>query len=344
MAGSLSGRSINKRKFFSMSRWALGIDLGGTAIKAAVVCEKRGILADRRFLTDTASGPAGIVAQLATIIADLYRDASKTNEPDNFAGAGLGAPGAVDTVNGVLSYPPNLPGWSIFPLRDELRNCMEQQQGLSIPVSIDNDANAAAFGEAVYGAGREFRDFLMVTLGTGVGGGIVLDRKLYRGAHGTAGELGFMILDFEGPSLHAGIRGTLESLIGKKAIVACASRMIEASQSGSTSSHLCGHDYTKLSPRHLEQAAIAGDEVSLALWHRVGSILGVGLANVAVLMDIRKFVIGGGISGAGNLIFVPAFEQLRRSMLPSMHEGLEIVPAQLGNKAGMYGAAALCFG
>ncbi len=327
-----------------MSRWAIGIDLGGTAIKAGVVGKESGLVTDRRVFTDTASGPGGIVVQLAGIIAALYREASSTSKPEDFAGVGLGAPGAVDAERGVLCYPPNLPGWGIFPLRDELQKCLMEKEQLAMQVIIDNDANMAAFGEAVYGAGQEFRDFLMVTLGTGVGGGIVLNRKLYRGAHGTAGEVGFMILDFEGPTLHAGIRGTLESLIGKKAIVALARQMIDASPSGSSVGKLCNNDYTRLSPRHLEYAAHEGDEVSLAVWERVGSILGVGLANVTALMDIRKFVIGGGISAAGDLIFVPALKQLRNSMLPSMHESLELVPAFLGNKAGIYGAAALCFG
>ena len=327
-----------------MSRWAIGIDLGGTAIKAAIVGEITGILTDRTIPTDTASGPAGIVSQLAGIVADLYRVASLTLTPGDCAGIGLGAPGAVNADTGTLSYPPNLPGWSIVPLRDDLQACLKKQEQLSLPVFIDNDANAAAFGEALYGAGRDFRDFLMVTLGTGVGGGIILNRKLYRGSNGTAGEVGFMIVDFEGSSIHAGITGTIESLIGKKSMVNLARRMIDASSTGSTVGRFCNHDYSKLSPRHLEHAAREGDEISLAVWNRVGAILGVGLANVVSLMDIRKFVIGGGISAAGNLIFVPALDQLRHSTLPSMHDGLELVPALLGNKAGMYGAAALCFG
>ncbi|MEI8101898.1 MAG: ROK family protein [Chlorobium sp.] len=327
-----------------MSQWAIGIDFGGTAIKAAVVDEERGILSDRRVFTDTTSGPAGTVRQLSGIIADLYREASEKNDSGNFAGVGVGAPGAVDAQKGLLSYPPNLPGWTVFALRDEVRSCLLEKKALSLPVFLDNDANVAAYGEAMYGAGREFRDFLMVTLGTGVGGGIVLNRKLYRGTQGTAGEVGFMIIDFEGTTIHAGIRGTLESFIGKKGILAIARGMIDASPVPSLAGELCGNDFSRLSPRHLEQAALAGDKVSLALWHRVGSLLGVGLANVAVLMDIRKFVIGGGISAAGELIFAPALDQLRRSMLPPMHEGIELVPALLGNKAGMYGAAALCFG
>ena len=344
MAENLSGLLITNSHWCAMSQWAIGIDFGGTAIKAAVVDKERGILTDRRVFTDTASGPRGIVIQLSAIIADLYREASRKNSAENFVGAGVGAPGAVNSRKGLLSYPPNLPGWSVVPLRDELQSCLMEREKLSISVTLDNDANVAALGEARYGAGREYNDFLMVTLGTGVGGGIVLDRQLYRGASGTAGEVGFMILDFEGPTIHAGIRGTLESFIGKKGILAIARQMMDATPFGSSAGTLCGNDYSKLSPRHLEEAALAGDEVSIALWHRVGSLLGVGLANVVVLMDIRKFVIGGGISAAGNLILAPALAQVKKSTLPSMHEGLELVPALLGNKAGMYGVAALCFG
>ena len=327
-----------------MSQWSIGIDLGGTAIKAAVVSKEKGIVTDRRIFTDTSSGPSGIVAQLAGIIKDLYCSTSGVMDPGLCAGVGLGAPGAVDTHNGLLNYPPNLPGWTVFPLRDELQKCMKEKEGLTLSVVLDNDANVAAFGEAVYGAGRGFKDFLMVTLGTGVGGGIVLNRQLYRGTHGTAGEVGFMIVDYEGSGVHAGIRGTLESLIGKKGILALARQMIDAAPAGSSVGQFCHYDYTRLSPRHLEYAAREGDELSISVWHKIGSILGVGLANVTALMDIRKFVIGGGISAAGDLVFVSALNQLRQSTLPTMHEGLEIVPAFLGNKAGMYGAAALCFG
>ncbi|NTW64203.1 MAG: ROK family protein [Chlorobiaceae bacterium] len=327
-----------------MFRWAIGIDLGGTAIKAAVVGEQEGIVTERTIPTDTSSGPEGIVEQLAVLIAALKEQGSLFYDVSGFAGIGLGAPGAVNVTSGTLSYPPNLPGWTVFPLRNALQNCLKEKENLSASVILENDANAAAFGEAVYGAGKNFSDFLMVTLGTGVGGGIILNRELYRGANGTAGEVGFMIVDFEGSSVHAGIRGTIESLIGKERIVELARRMAEENPTACLAvAELCSHDFTRLSPRHLEQAAKQGDPLSLALWQSVGGILGVGLANVTALMDIRKFVIGGGISAAGDLIIKPAFERLRRSTLPSMHEGLDIVPALLGNRAGMYGAAALCF-
>jgi glucokinase len=326
-----------------MPSWAIGIDLGGTNIKAAVVDESEGILFEDAQQTDSGSGPDGIVRQLAFLADNLCQRASETLDTEAFAGIGLGAPGAVDTERGTLSYPPNLPGWGRYALRDNLRLRLEQAHGLGAFVLVENDANAAAYGEAIFGGGNAFRDFMLVTLGTGVGGGIILDRKLYRGTTGTAGEIGFMIIDFEGPSVHAGVRGTIESLIGKERIVELACSQSTGPELSPRLMELCSHDYIRLSPRHLEQAAKEGDVVALQTWQRVGTILGVGLANVTALMDIRKFVIGGGIAAAGDLIFEPAMMQLHRSTLPSMHEGLEIVPARLGNKAGIYGAAALCF-
>ena len=327
-----------------MSLWAIGIDLGGTAIKAAVVCFRDGILLDRTIPTDTASGPSRIVNQIAAIISSLYTDAPDHLDRHDFSGIGLGAPGAVDTEKGTLSYPPNLPGWTTFALREALEESLREMLPEQPSVLVENDANAAAYGEAVYGAGRNFRDFLMVTLGTGVGGGIVLERKLYRGLNGTAGEIGFMIVDFEGESMHAGIRGTIEGMIGKERIVDYACSLMRSDpEAWAMLSVFCNNDCRRLSPRHIEQAAKAGDALSLAVWERTGAILGIGFANVVALMDIRKFVVGGGISAAGSLILEPAYRQLIRSTLPSMHGDIELVQAELGNRAGMFGAAALCF-
>jgi glucokinase len=326
-----------------MPSWAIGIDLGGTNIKTAVVDEAEGIMFEDSQPTDSASGPEGVVRQLALAAADHYQRASEILDTDMFAGIGVGAPGAVDSLRGTLSYPPNLPGWGRYNLREQLQLRLEESHGLTASVLIENDANAAAYGEAIYGGGNAFRDFMMVTLGTGVGGGIILDRKLYRGPNGTAGEIGFMIIDFEGESVHAGVRGTIESLIGKERIVELACSLIHEPGTSPRLMELCKYDPKRLSPRHLEQAAKEGDAAALQAWQRVGTILGVGLANIVALMDIRKFVIGGGIAAAGQLIFEPALMQMHRSTLPSMHEGLQIVPARLGNKAGICGAAALCF-
>ncbi|KZK73794.1 MAG: sugar kinase [Pelodictyon luteolum] len=326
-----------------MSQWAIGIDLGGTAVKAAVVGRTAGIITETTVPTEALRGPNGVLDLVAATASDLYRSASVTLDPGEFRGIGLGAPGAVDRLRGTLSHPPNLPGWEVVELRRELQKRLNGGSGIDCEVFLDNDANAAAYGEAVYGAGRAFPDFLMVTLGTGVGGGIVLNHELYRGPNGTAGEVGFMIVDYNGSSLHAGIRGTLEGLIGKDRLVEMARRMIAEHHSPSSVGALCGNDWASLSPRHLEAAALEGDLAAQEVWTRVGSILGTGLASVTALMDIRKFVVGGGISAAGDLLLKPALAVLQQSTLPSMHDGLSVVRADLGNRAGMHGAAALCF-
>lgn len=326
-----------------MPAWAIGIDLGGTNIKAAVVDESQGVLFEETQPTETGNGPEGVVRQMALLASELCQRAAEPCDTGLFSGIGVGAPGAVDPSKGLLSYPPNLPGWGRYPLRDALQSRLAEAHGLPSPLLIENDANAAAYGEAVFGGGSAFRDFMLVTLGTGVGGGIILDRKLYRGPYGTAGEIGFTIIDFEGDSVHAGVRGTIESLIGKQRIVEMACGMLDDPDASPRLMELCAHHPGQVSPRHLEQAAKEGDPVALRAWQRIGTILGVGLANVVALMDIRKFVLGGGIAAAGPLIFEPALMQLHRSTLPSMHDGLEIVPARLGNKAGVCGAAALCF-
>lgn len=344
MAGNSSSPFITERAVNHdvMSRWAIGIDLGGTAIKAALVTERDGQLSDLREPTAWRTGSKGVIAQVADMVLRLYYKGIGM-AAGNFAGVGLGAPGAVDVQQGILSYPPNLPGWEVVRLRDELEAELLGRSGQSIAVMVDNDANAAALGEAWYGAGRNHNTFFMITLGTGVGGGIVLDRKLYRGGHGTAGEIGFTIIDAEGEREHAGIKGTLEGMIGKKGMLDLARQMIAESASSSRIGHYCNGDFSSLSPRHLEYAAKEGDALALSIWERIGSLLGIGLANIAVLMDIRKFIVGGGIAGAGNLIFDAATRRYMASTLPTMHHDFELIPALLGNGAGVHGAAALCF-
>ncbi|RNA65512.1 ROK family protein [Prosthecochloris sp. ZM_2] len=327
-----------------MMGWALGVDLGGTAVKVSAVEPSRGLIGHERHPTELGSGPDGIVRQIALLVSALYGRFAEKLGPSLFLGTGVGAPGAVDRQREMLSYPPNLPGWERFPLRSALERELALQGVPPSPVFIDNDANTAALGEARFGAGCRYRDFMLVTLGTGVGGGIILDRQLYRGAYGTAGEIGYLTVDYRGESVHAGVRGTVESLIGKQQIVARALGRYREQPRALWNEAVHGEELQCLSPRTLEKAARDGDRVAQRIWNEVGSILGVGLAGVVALMDIRSFVIGGGISGAGDLIIGPAREQLLGSTLPSMHEGLDIVPAELGNQAGVYGAAALCFG
>ncbi|ARM31574.1 ROK family protein [Prosthecochloris sp. HL-130-GSB] len=324
-------------------RWALGVDLGGTAVKLAVIEEGGGLVLHERHATVLDKGPEGIVSQIAKLSYGLYRKYTTSSNDSGFCGIGVGVPGAVDKEREVLSYPPNLPGWTRFPLRSALDSELSKLLGRDAVTVIDNDANAAALGEAFFGAGKECNDFMLVTLGTGVGGGIVLDRSLYRGSHGSAGEIGYMTIDFRGSSHHAGITGTVESLIGKQHIASLGRARYREHARELWNESVHGPELSRLSPRTLEKAARAGDTVAESVWDEVGTVLGVALASVTALVDIRTFLIGGGISAAGDLIVRPAYRQLLRSTLPSMHDDLRIIPASLGNQAGVYGAAALCF-
>lgn len=324
--------------------WAIGIDLGGTAIKIAVVDAVGNMVGFERHPTQLEYGPQGIVAQLASLVGTVYSRCEPGFGRSTFAGIGLGVPGAVDASKGVLSYPPNLPGWECFGIRDALHRELAAS-GICPPtyIAVDNDANIAAFGEAVFGAGRAFDDFMMVTLGTGVGGGIVLQRRIYRGGHGTAGEIGYLTVDYQGETVHAGVRGTVESLIGKAGISRLGRARYRKQGVGPEAAGVFGSDLDRLSPRTLEAAARAGDPVAREVWHEVGGVLGVALAGVVALMDVRKFLVGGGVSVAADLFIDSALDQMRVSTLTSMHDGIEVIPASLGNQAGVYGAAALCF-
>ncbi|WP_335682170.1 ROK family protein [Prosthecochloris sp. GSB1] len=284
-----------------------------------------------------------MTSQIAALVQSFHSRFAPLLGVERFAGLGLGAPGAVDREKGILSYPPNLPGWKRYPLRERLLEILDSRYALRCSLEIDNDANAAAYGEAMFGAGKGYSDFMLVTLGTGVGGGIILARNLYRGPNGTAGEIGYLTIDYRGESVHAGIRGTVESLIGKQGIVSMGKETYRRHPRSCWNEEIHGEELRDLSPRTLEKAAHGGDAVAREVWDRVGSILGVGLAGVVSLMDIRTFIIGGGISAADDLVLVPAFRQLKQSTLPSTHEGLAVVQATLGNEAGVYGAAALCF-
>jgi len=324
--------------------WAIGIDLGGTAIKIAVVDTAGNMVGFERHPTMLDHGPKGTVAQIASLAGTIYSRCEPDFGRSSFAGIGLGVPGAVDASKGVLSYPPNLPGWNCFGIRDALY----RELGMlgvcpGTYIAVDNDANVAAFGEAVFGAGRAFDDFMMVTLGTGVGGGIVLQRNIYRGSHGTAGEIGYLTVDYRGETVHAGVRGTVESLIGKEGISRLGRARYRKEGLTPETTGLFGPDLGLLSPRTLEGAAKAGDPVAREVWHEVGGVLGVAFAGVVALMDVRKFLVGGGVSLAADLFIGSALEQLKKSTLVSMHDGIEVIPASLGNHAGVYGAAALCF-
>lgn len=320
-----------------MSQFAIGVDLGATSIKFAAVSKAGKCFSETREPTEGEKGKAAVVQNLLKGISTLMDGLEQTS----LLGIGIGVPGVVG-YDGIIKTLTNIPDWHNSNLATLLQTEMKTKFGIAPPIVVENDANVAALGESAFGAGKPFRDFVMITLGTGVGGGIILNKQIFRGSTGGAGEFGHITIDFNSDVLHAGIRGSIEGFIGHRQITAFAQKLLAQSPSPIIES-LCSGDLKRLEPKVLTEAAKAGDKVALQVWQFVGEILGVGIGTLISILDVRKFIIGGGVAGAGDFVLKPTLNQAKRFSLEAMHEGLEILPAELGNRAGVMGAAALCF-
>ncbi|SHK78133.1 ROK family protein [Rhodothermus profundi] len=318
----------------SLPAFAVGVDLGGTTIKAALVERGVGIQHELSRPTEAEEGPAHVIGRIAEMVQTLIRRA-----PDHqIAGIGIGAPGTVNWERTAVVYPPNLPGWGIV----DLRKALQEALGIPLPVFVENDANLAGLGSAHYGAGRPFDAFIMVTLGTGVGGAIIYRNRIFRGTTGGAGEIGHMSIDYEGPLDRYGIAGSIEAYIGQRFLSRYA-RYRLLTQRHSLVHQMAGEDLRNLTPRLLYEAARAGDEPAREVLAWAGHKLGCVLASAVNLLDIHKIVVGGGVSAADRFILEPARQTLRRYVIPALRDKVEIIRETLGNEAGMLGAAQLVF-
>lgn len=304
-----------------MSPHAIGIDFGGTSIKSGLVLD--GTILSRGRIIDTKKcrGPEEIVSGLVDVVNEL-------RPPDaGVAALGIGLPGVVDSVNGVVHELTNVPGWTDV----ELRQLLQERTGIA--TTIENDANAMAYGEFRFGAAKEGRHVICITLGTGVGGALILDGKLHRGAQLGAGEIGHMSIDFRGVPGPYGNDGALERYVGNQQITDRAKRLYRAAGVP------CAED--ECTPLHLARAAESGDHIALGLWEAIGTEIGAALASVIYILNPDTIVIGGGVAKAGELVFEPIRRTVRARTLDVFHEHLRIVPAALGNDAGIIGNAAL---
>jgi glucokinase len=298
---------------------AIGIDFGGTTIKSGLVVGgevvRRGTVID----TQKCGGLEAVIDALVGIVGEL-RDGAPL-------ALGVGLPGMVDAHRGVVNQLTNVSGWTAVPLREIL----SQRTGL--PTAIENDANAMAYGEWRHGAAKEGRHVICVTLGTGVGGALILDGRLYRGANMGAGEVGHMSIDYRGLPGHYGNLGALEKYVGNQQITDRALERYAASGIPKIR-----EDCT---PMALSASADAGDPVAAALWEDIGYEIGVALSSAAWLLNPDTIVIGGGVAKAGERVFGP----IRRTIVSQtgrvFHEHLRVVEATLGNDAGIIGNAAL---
>jgi glucokinase len=302
----MSDERLNLLTFKSMSEQIIGVDLGGTAIKLGRFTLKGECLQSWTLPTPQPPRPESVIAILSKAIAQL--------DPEGRAiGIGIGTPGPSDAAGRVARYALNLEGWTDVPLADRL----EALTGKLTVVS--NDANCAALGEAWLGAGRPFQDMILLTLGTGVGGAVILNRQLFVGRSGAAGELGLVSVDLNGHPCNSGNRGSLEQHVSAQAI---RRRM--------------GQE-----PKDLAEKARNGNAMAIAFWQNYGRELAAGIASSVYVLTPEAVIIGGGISASADLFF-PALEaELEQRVALTSREGMQVLVAELGNQAGMIGAAHL---
>lgn len=322
--------------------YAIGVDLGGTHTKAALVSDDGAMLKTVKGDTPADSGPAAVLARIAELVERVME---ALPEGETVGGIGVGAPGPVSRDRATVLRPPNLPGWKDVrlpdALADHLAGSVRQRMAPDAVILAENDANVAALGSAFYGAGEPYPSFVMVTLGTGVGGAIIHENRLFRGASGAAGEIGHMTIDYEGPYARSGVAGALEAYLGHKFLTRHARYQLLTRPT-------CLHEMTEadladLDPVTLHRAAMGGDPAALEFFAWAGHKLGVALGAIVNLLDIRTFVIGGGVSAAGDVLLDPVRNAIPRYVMPGMRSGITVLRETRGNAVAVQGAARLVF-
>jgi len=308
---------------------SIGIDVGGTKVLGGVVDDKGVVLARARKDTPRQGG-AALTQTIAETVKELMLD-------HKVESVGVSAAGFVSSDRKTMLATPNIADWNDVDLDSQLKSL------IGLPVVIENDANAAAWGEAKFGAGRKQNHMMMLTVGTGIGGGIVVDGQLYRGAFGIAAEFGHMRVVPEGHICGCGARGCFEQYASGNALLRHAREAINASPEVARNLLSRGDGTVAgLTGQIITQAAQEADPIALAAFNTTGQWLGAGIASLAVLLDPACVVIGGGVIDAGEILLAPTRESLERTMsFAGKHPYPELIAAELGNDAGLVGVADL---
>jgi glucokinase len=307
-----------------MGRALIGVDLGGTNLRTALLTSDGDILDKSKEATHVSEGWNNVVVRIVDNIAQQREHAVK--RALDVLAIGVGAPGVIQMDTGVVEKSPNFPDWNNIPLRSEL------EKALHVPVFIENDANAAALGEQWRGAGRGVNNMILLTLGTGVGGGIVLNNKIFHGADGMAGELGHMTLVPDGRPCSCGNIGCLEMYASARGIIqSYQEEQIKSAPSGALPA---------MTSEEIYQAARAGDPIARRVMKEMGRILGIGMANLINIFNPEMIVIGGGVKDAWNLFIDATRDEIMKRAFSGPARRTRIVPSLLGDDAGMVGAAA----
>ena len=313
-------------------RCAIGVDFGGTNVKMARVDDSGRIGARASFATTGLKGVEGWLGEVErhaeALLGDMPVDAEWT-------GIGVGVPGFVDYGRGFVHNLTNVPGWTAVPLAELLNKRFGKD------ARVDNDVNAMAVGECTYGAGQAYQHAVFITLGTGVGGGLLLNNKLYRGEHSMAGEIGHVSIDMNGIVSPTG-RGGVEQYVGNRRIVERALAAMDAGRA-TTILERAGGKREDVSPKAICEAAEGGDELAREIFDYVADCLATMMASTAYLIQPQAFIVGGGVSAAGPVLFDPLRKHLNERLSPYFAERITIKRAKLGNDAGVIGSATLTF-
>lgn len=316
-------------------QFIVGVDLGGTNIAAgAMPTDGTREIAMRMAPTKAEEGSAAVVDRIAAMIEDVIAQtrAETGAERSDFLGVGIGSPGPLDRLRGVVIVTPNL-GWRDFPLRDEVGS------RVSLPASLDNDANCATLGEWWRGAARGGRNVVGLTIGTGIGGGLILDGKLYHGASDAAGEIGHTTIDSTGRRCKCGNYGCLEAYASGPNIAERAREALDG-DGGSILHELVDGDVSRITAATVFEASKRGDQVALEVVRDTAHFLGVGISNLINIFNPDLVVVAGGVTQAGDILFDPLRAEVRRRAFKPSVEACRIVPGALPLSAGVVGAVA----
>jgi len=313
-----------------MKKFRIGVDIGGTNIKIALVDMQGKIVYSNTTPTRADMGYEFTINNIKQAIRDLMKETGSDNS--TVEAIGFGFPGQIDYQAGVVRLLPNMPGWVEIPVA----KIMEDE--FKIPTRLDNDVRVATLGELKYGAGKGCTNLVCITVGTGIGSGLVLNGKLVRGAKNAAGEIGHIKMTMgDGPLCGCGDYGCFEAYASGPSIVAMAKEYIK----GGKSSKFKELATEELSPYIVAQAALQGDVVAKRIYAKMGEIIGLGLTSVINLLNPERVIIGGGVADAGDILFDPIRDTIARRAMPIQASSVEIVHAELGNTAGVIGASLL---
>ncbi len=312
-------------------KYALGVDLGGTSVKLGIVSNKGKIVTKLALPSNAEKGHLEVIKQIKLGINQIL-----SQQKIKIKGIGIGAPGTVSIKKGTVENPPNLPGWNKVNLGKIIQN------EFKLKTFVENDANAAAIGEMIFGAGKNHNSFVMITLGTGVGGGVIINKKIYRGEFGAAGEIGHMSIDFNGPQCNCGSVGCVETYVGNNYLKHRIIKQLE-NNPGTKILELVNNEIEMITPIVVQEALVMNDVFARMIVNDMGLQIGAALASVSNLLDVSTFIIGGGVSGFGEPLFNKIRETITARVLTPLKKRVKVLPARLKNDAGIKGSSALVF-